>query len=81
MTMRQRQAGFGVVPATVMLVTPGPLAGLGQQPVQPIAAARHTTTPAAPGDAAGQYRRTMRRLSQALLLARPASAVQAQVTA
>jgi hypothetical protein len=45
MTMRRRQAGLGVVLAIVMLVIPGLLAGLGRQPVQPVAAAHHTTTP------------------------------------
>lgn len=81
MTMRRRQAGLGVVLAIVMLGIPGLLAGLRRQPVQPVAAARHTTTPAAPADAVGQYRRTMRRPSRALLLARLVSAVRARVTA
>jgi hypothetical protein len=60
---------------------PGTLARLGRQPVQPVAAARHTTTPPARADAVGQYRRTMRRPSRALLLARLVSAVRARVMA
>lgn len=80
MTMRRRQAGLGVVLAIVMPGIPGrsPASADSQSSPSP---QRHTTTPAAPADAVGQYRRTMRRPSRALLLARLVSAVRARVIA